>query len=361
MKQILTLFIFIIIIWALSCSDGTIPTATEPLVELKATYVTQRPVLDGETNEAVWENARPFYVHVEPADGTGEGFNLIFRAVWWKEWAKIGESWDDRAYLCMTISWPDEQKNIDKYQWQYSADEGKWSRSNNQSDWIILQWYNNSEYNDMWYWDAALTNPLGYAEDEFMLISTIDSVTTASLWIDGLNYLNDTSEEQNTWDLNYDDNLTPRDSTDDRPLWAWKKDVASMELTNPRIESGDASTSLLFKSDSDFLKNTPYLAPESNAVVPGFALEEPVADPADVMAAGKWNNGMWTVEMMRVASTTNSNDVAFSPDDRYYDQPFLVVVGNNSKTPLEAREIPLIISNNEVTLSFEYLAPQTSN
>jgi hypothetical protein len=340
-----------------SCSDGTIPTATEPLVELKATYVTQRPVLDGLTDESIWQSSKPFFVHVGPVDGVGKEYNIVFKAIWWKEWAQIAGEWDDRAYLGMTISWPDEQKDTEKYQWSYSADQEKWIRSNKQSDWLLLQWYSNSEYNDIWYWDSALTNPLGYAEDEYMLISNIDSVISASLWIDGLNYLNDTADEQNTWDLNYDDNLTPRDSTDDRPLWAWQNKVEDMELTRPRIQSNDPLNNWLFKKDSDFLKNTPYLQADATTRIPGFALEEPVSDAADIMAAGRWKDGMWTVELVRVAATLNPNDVAFSPDDRYYQQPFFIAVGDNAKNPVESANSSVILSQNAVVLSFEYLAP----
>ena len=360
MRAFLPLILYTIIIFFLACSDGTIPTATEPLVELKATYVTQRPVLDGHATEAIWEGSRPFYVHVEPRDGVGKEYNIEFKAIWWKEWAQIGGEWDERAYLGMVISWPDEQKDTEKNQWLYSADQERWVRSDKQSDWLIMQWYGTSEYNDIWYWDAALTNPLGYAEDEYMLISNIDSVITASLWIDGLNYLNDTKSEQNTWDLNYDDNLTPRDSTDDKPLWAWKNNVAEMELTKPRIPSDDPLNTWLFKKDADFLKNTPYSAADASTAIPGYALEEPTSDAADIMAAGRWQDGLWTVELVRVASTSNASDVAFSPDDRYYQQPFFVAIGDNEKTPIESANSSIRISFNTVVLSFEYLAPSTN-
>lgn len=357
MRIFFILILLIGLVLACACSDGTIPTATEPLVELKATYVTQRPVLDGLTNESIWENSKPFYVHVEPANGVGKEYNIVFRAIWWKEWAQIAGEWDDRAYLGMTVSWPDENKDTEKHQWSYLPDQERWVRSNKQSDWLILQWYSSSEYNDIWYWDAALTNPLGYAEDEYLLISDIDSVITASLWIDGLNYLNDTSEQQNTWDLNYDDNLTPRDSTDDKPLWAWQNLIGEMELTKPRIQSNDPLNTWLFKKDSDFLKNTPYLSADATTKIPGYALEEPVADAADIMAAGRWENGMWTVEFVRVASTSNPSDVAFSPDDRYYQQPFLIAIGDNVKNPVESPNTAVTVGQNTVVLSFEYLVP----
>lgn len=358
--KVYLLFFLIGIALFIACSDGTIPTATEPLVELKATYVTQRPVLDGLTDEATWEKSQPFYVHVEPANGKGKEFNIEFRAVWWKEWAFSGASWDERAYLGMSISWPDDGKNIDKHQWRYSAAEERWIRSNKQSDWLLIQWLGGSQLNDIWFWDAALTNPLGYAEDEYLLISTIDSIVTTSVWIDGLNYRNDTSTERNTWDLNYDDNLTPRDSTDDKPLYAWKAKTSELELTKPRIRSDDPLDSWLFFRDADFLKNTPYAEPEDGTVIPGYVLEEPRADAADIMAAGYWKEGYWTVELVRVSSTANPNDITFSPDDRYFQQPFVIAIGNNAKPPVKSDGANTLLSLNSVVLSFEYLVPSTN-
>ena len=102
--------------------------------------------------------------------------------------------------------------------------------------------------------------------------------------------------------------------------------------------------------------NTPYQNPDNGAVVPGFALEEPMATPGDILAAGRWDNGIWTVELLRVASTDDNRDVAFFPDERYFQQPFLIAIGNNSKTPLESQNVPYLISNYVVNLSFEFLA-----
>ncbi len=357
---LLILFSFGLVFMA--CSDGSIPTATAPLQELQAKYVDQRPVLDGIGNEALWEEARPYYVHVVPTEGKNKGqeFNIEFKAVWWKEWAKGKADWNERAYLALLISWPDAEKNIDKQHWEYLPDQSRWQRTNQQSDWLLLQWFSLSDRNDVWYWDAALTNPLGYAEDQYLLISQAeDSTQKASLWIDGLNYLNDTDTEQNTWDLNYDDNLTPRDSTDDKPLWAWVNTVGSAPPTKPRIySSDDAPNSFLFKSDADFLKNTPYAEPTTNVTVPGYALEEPKDDPADIMAAGNWQDGQWTVELVRSSATKHSNDISFSPDDRYFSQVFLVAIGNNKKSPLESSNDSIFLSRDQVVLSFEYIPPR---
>jgi hypothetical protein len=345
-----------------SCSDGTIPMPTDPLIELKATHVNGRPLLDGKADDSVWQNAQPFIVHLEKKTETGtDEFNMVFKAVWWSEWSLGRTKWEERPFVGILATWPDNEKNIDKNQWQFDPGTQKWQRSKNNSDWLFLRWFGLSEYNDIWFWDAALTNPMGYAEDEQMLFSVMeDSTIKASLWIDGLSYANDTSTAQNTWDLNYDDNLTPRDSSDDRPKWAWSADINTVPPSVPRIESdGTDRYSLLLRKDAAFLNKTPYAAPTTAVKVPGYVLEDPVENPADIMAAGRWENGQWNVELVRATTTGKTNDIILSPDDRYFTTTFFVAVGNNEKTPYEQDlSKNLFYTRNAVVLNFEFLPPR---
>ena len=354
MKQSLLLLISTTIALLFACGDGKIPTATEPLQELHAAYVTSRPYVDGSGSEQVWQNSRPFIVHIEKGQNGEESFNINFKAIWWKEWAKGATTWEEKAFLALLVTWPDDNKNIDKNAWLYDPTNSRWSKSQNQSDWLLFRWYSLSELSDLWYWDAAITNPLGYAEDQYlqtMLMS--DSTAKSIIWIDGLNYNNDTAMEQNTWDLNYDDNLTPRDSSDDKPKWAWKVATPSM----PRVvTSEEERTHFLLSSDIDFLRNTPYAKPTTAVTVPGYALEEPKDEPADIMAAGKWANGEWTVELVRAAATPQSNDVAFTPNDRWFAQLFYVFVGDDEKSPLDLGSSSIGLPMNRIVLSFEFVA-----
>jgi hypothetical protein len=346
----------------LACGSGEIPMPTDPVIDLEARYVGSRPRLDGRSDDAVWAEANPFYVHVEQGSGADRvEFNITFKAVWWKEWAMGSVDWDERAWLALLVSWPDDDKNIAKQQWTWRPDEKKWNRSQEQSDWMLIQWWNVTEYNDIWYWDAALTNPMGYAEDQKLLISQVtDTTTKVSLWIDGLNYNNDTADNQNTWDSNYNDNLTPRDSTDDGPLYAWAADVNLSPPTQPNVFSDpDERYDLLLRSDADFLTKTPYDSADQSVMVPGYVLESPKNDPADIMTAGRWENGNWTVELVRVAATGKANDVGFLPDDRYFSQLFFVAVGDNQKSPLEALGTGrMFISVHSARLNFQFIPPR---
>ncbi len=359
MKKLYVLLLLSIGIFLFSCGNGEIPSATGQLVELQAKYVTSRPQLDGLANDPVWEDTMPFIVHFDADETNGKEFNLTLRAIWWNDWAMSGSSgWGEKAYFAILATWPDDDKSIDKYVWKYNPADSTWTRSREQSDWLLFRWPSISAYNDVWYWDAALTNPLGYAEDAYVETVTLpDSTVKQRLWIDGLNFYNDTATERNTYDLNYDDNFTPRDSSDDKPKYAWKEDITTTPPSLPRIFSADEDRyHFLLRNEADFLKYTPYAEPTEAVTVPGYVLEDPVDHSADILAAGTWSNGQWTVEIVRAASTDESNDIVLNPNDRWFNQVIYVWVGNNEKSPIETGIEDTKFITKSIVLNFEYVA-----
>ena len=66
-------------------------------------------------------------------------------------------------------------------------------------------------------------------------------------------------------------------------------------------------------------------------------LEEPKDQPADIMAAGRWDKETetWTLELARTSATDQANDIGFNVDDRYFRQAFYLTVGDNVMSPLE--------------------------
>jgi len=361
MKKIALLAWIGIAIFIFSCGEGVIPSATEPLIELQAKYVTARPQLNGIGDDPVWQESRPFIVHFDASETGGKELNITFKAIWWKEWSQEGTGWSDKAYLGLLVSWPDDDKNIDKYAWHYNPADSTWQRSREQSDWLYFRWPTTSDYDDVWIWDAALTNPLGYAEDAY--IETIvlpDSTRNAQLWIDGLNFFNDTATERNTYDINYNDNFTPRDSSDDKPKYAWKEDIKVNPPSLPRIYSTvEDRNHFLMADEADFLKYTPYAEPTEPVMIPGYVLEDPIDHPADVLAAGTWSDGEWTVEIVRPASTNESNDISLNPSDRWFSQPFYIWVGDNEKSPIETGIEDIKYLLKPVILNFEYVVSNT--
>lgn len=355
---------FIISLAFIACSEGTIPTAVEPLVELQAKYVTSRPAIDGVLDEAHWEEAASYLVHIGQVDPkTGQivgGYNVEMKAIWWKEWG-YNQVWSEQSYVSVSLRWPDEDKNLDKDFWQYNSTDTTWTRTNTGSDWFLVSWYS-----DMWYWDAALTNPVGYMEDQFIESFQInDSVDVYQFNVDGLRFLNDIESQNNCWDLNYNDNMTPRDSTDDFPMKIWRNDPNSVAPVLPRVFSAELERQqFLLNEDAEFMVNaytTPYKSLSEPITVPGYILEDPLNSSGDIMAAGKWENGYWTVELARPCKTADENDMSFNPDSRYTSYYFSLIVGNNSHSPLRERtldkeaERQILQLDNFVRLTFEFI------
>ena len=331
----------------LACDSGEIVTAVEPLVELHAKYITSRPVVDGFSNETFWQKTPSYIIHVYERSNDGSvieaetGFNVTIKAVWWKDWMATGSGdWVERPFFAMLINWPDDAKNIEKNVWHYDAQDSNWTYSDSGSDWLLFTWGSFTDYTDLWYWDAALTNPLGYAEDQYVENVEVDSNNFVELFnIDGANILNDYGDFQNTWDKNYNDNLTPRDSTDDYPKMAWKFNIDSIAPFLPRVYSSeDEKNNFLFAHDADLIENTPYLNVDSAISIPGYILQDPIGPSSDIVTAGRYENGYWTVELVRPAATTDDAnlDIGFEPTIRYIDYYFNILIGNNAKSPYEA-------------------------
>jgi|GEM_PF-2132384 len=362
------LLTFSIILTILACSEGTIPTAVEPLVELQATYITTRPVVDGVMDEAVWDQASSYLVHIGQRDPrTGQiigGYNVQMKALWWRDWG-FGQTWAEQPYVAIALTWPDDDYNILKNGWHYHPADSIWTRDNNGSDWFLINWFSFSSISDLWYWDAALTNPVGYLEDQYIEDFQINDSTEVSQFnIDGLRFLNDISDQNNCWDLNYNDNMTPRDSTDDYPMKVWRANPNEVLPTLPRIYSEDSDRRvLLLHQDAEFMPSafqTPYAELNDSITVPGYILQDPLNSSADIIAAGKYSNGFWTVELVRACKTSDENDVVFNPESRYSNYYFYLFIGDNSHAPLQrniSQEVKrqLVSDVQPVSLTFEFV------
>jgi len=364
--------LILLLIMILACGEGTIPTAVDPLIELQAAYAKDRPVIDGVTDEVLWEQTKSYLVHIGERDlRTGQivgGYNVEMKALWWREWGFSG-AWGEQSYVAISLSWPDEDKNIEKDTWRYNPADTSWAREKIGSDWFIINWYSTGALTDLWYWDAALTNPMGYLEDQYIeRFQVNDSTEIYRFNIDGLRYLNDISTQNNGWDINYNDNMTPRDSTDDFPMKIWQNDPQQAVPTLPRVYSSeDERMEFLLNQDAGFMQNaftTPYAVLTEPVTVPGFMLEDPLNSSADIMAAGKYANGYWTVELVRACVTQDEGDTVFNPDSRYSSYYFSLIMGDKSHAPLEPTLDPesqqvLLQTANMVRLTFEFVTSAT--
>ena len=164
---------------------GPSPQAAE-MINLTSSKVNSAPGIDGSGTDAQWENAKAIKVQAE------DGPEIVIKSVFTE---------DEIFFL---VQWEDLSESIDKDQWVY--DGAKWNIKQEEridetlkvadTDRLGFQWpvkdaafikeftekgckaachspekedkmYNSSpgQISDIWRWDAALTNPLKFADD----------------------------------------------------------------------------------------------------------------------------------------------------------------------------------------------------
>ncbi len=351
-----------------ACSNGELPTALAPPQELYAPFIANEqdlPVLDGRREEAAWKSAPVYRVFLNNQNGgvnlPARGILTEWQAVWWRVIVKItpvNSTRSDTAFAShvgIVVTWPDADKNLDPQPWSYDPATATWSQNRQGVDWLLITWPTAAVHLDLWFWDAARTNPMGYFQD-MVLEGMIEGnrVVPLHVAIDGLNFFNDRDSLRNTWDANYNDNNTPRDSSDDRPRWAWKDDP---EMTPPPLppvySSRDENRRFLLDSVAVLLAQSAYANPRTAVAVPGAVLQRPAGSAADIRAFGRHENGRWTLEFVRRAKASDGHDVVLNPTARYFSQSLAVALGNNAATPFDRAAAPFNIDNS-LMLSFEF-------
>jgi hypothetical protein len=354
--------------FGLGCSSGELPSAIDPPQELYAPFLAQErdiPVLDGRRDDTAWQNAPVYRVFLTNQNGgvnlPAAGVLMEWQAVWWKvivDTTLVSPTVIDTtfaSYIGFVATWLDEDKSIEPRQWTYNPTTASWLPDTQGSDWLLIFWATAADNTDLWFWDAATTNPMGYFQDMVLEgVATADGVLPLYVAIDGLNFFNDTATQRNTWDPNYDNNNTPSDSSDDRPRMAWKDDPAATPPPLPPVYSSpDENQHFLLDSTAVSLASSPYANPGAAVTVPSAVLQRPAGGSADIRAYGRHENGQWTVEFVRIAKATDDHDVVLNPTTRYFSQTLAVALGNNTSTPFASEAAPLQIDN-LLNLSFEF-------
>lgn len=346
---------------SLGCGSGEIPSAVEQPQEVHARFVTTPPVFDGRGDDAAWQQAAAYKVFVDNNSGgfslPENGVLLEFKALWWKA-SVIDTSSNDTSeviHIGFLVTWPDAEKNVDRDRWTYDPTTQRWTQSEEGADWLMIVWNTAAKNTDLWYWDAAATNPMGCFDDmEVEGFDTGVDIVPLLIRIDNLNYFNDTPTAQNAWDLNYDDNKTPRDFTDDSPRYAWTNDPKQIPPSLPPVYSqSDENMHFLLDREAAVLASSAYKAPIDQVAVPAYYLEQPAGGAADVRVYGRHENGRWTLEFFRPATGSNTSDVPFNPEERFFSQNFSVALGNNAPIPFSGELASLTITNNTL-LTFEF-------
>jgi len=273
-------------------NESTILTAGRTLEEI---------VIDGQNSENSWSDVKKLTITIQ--DGSIGQIDVELKALY------------DDNYVYLYISWPDSTKSTYKSHWTYNGDNNRWYQKEDEDRIAILWNVNNSikafdiggcamtchgdrkstnavnEIGDMWQWEASRSNPVGYAEDNY-LDHNVD-----------ISYLGGSALHRDEYtDGGYNENYNLSNS---RPMF----------MQNPGIPPSAGPEFLLRGEKSAF--NATYRDPVNEIkwsdgdTIPGYILEKPTGSRGDIEAKGSWNEGRWNVEFKRKLITGNNDDVEF--------------------------------------------------
>ena len=276
------------------------------------TAVNETPTLDG----------------IDTGDWTGDsivtGNGVTMKAAYDGSSFYLFAQWNDSTFT----------EGVNKNQWRFSG--GLWSQSGNE-DQIAIMWdlgttpqgaqcatmchpprmYTSEGTVDVWHWKATRSNPMGYSDDMYLIAIQDTTAGGETLLGDGGN---------DTYDDNSDGGPTPVFMANADP--------------NARVDFlvRDGATLIAFDPYGVMTAHSVKIAVDwadsgwmDAATIAGYVHEIPDSSSGDVHAAGLYQSGVWTVELMRSLTTMGPNDdardVQFDPANSYN---FTVAIWDNS-------------------------------
>lgn len=203
----------------------------------------------------------------------------------------------DGQYLYISATWSDSTKNVHKNKLSYNG--STWSKSGDEDRIAFFFDMGQTGSNgpscvaachgdgkmrtdfgrlDLWHWKAVRSNPMGYVDDNF---------------VDSLDRQGDPGTSASTDNLLVNGHPTYMSVNDPHANVEFLlKDSSALNAFDPFGVMTTHSKSLSTNFDS--------LASFNNGdFVSGYLLRVPSGDRASVMSAGRWNNGVWTVEFKK--------------------------------------------------------------
>jgi PAS domain S-box-containing protein len=264
--------------------------------------------LDGHALEDDWRDANDLVITVQ--DGSIGKVEVSLKALY------------DQDNLFIFATWPDATKSVEKDSWIF--DGKQWNLTGNE-DRIAFLWniddsisgfniggcamlchgdrmHTNdpSELGDLWHWKAGRTNPIGYAEDEWIDDTVVEGYTEsareAAFYVDG---------SQTIENEGYIKNIN---SGGDGPKYyepAPQDPADSQFIFLSEVENGETV---------EVKENTRF---NTNDSIPGYILRKPPENRGDIEAKGLWLGGRWQVEFRRKLNTGYDNDVQFDISKTY--------------------------------------------
>lgn len=273
---------------------------------LSASKIKEPITIDGLANEPAWQKTPHLKTNVR--SGSIGDIEATLHALY------------DDDYFYLHVEWPDPTMSASKNQW-LRTDEG-WSKGNDEDRFSIIWNIDDSvkgfniagcamlchgdrmftndadERADVWHWKAGRTNPVGYADDQFMNSIVVEEDSPAHAEWTGRH--SDPKSSGGYISNKNSKGTGPRYYEPD-PL----DDEDGLFITKDEIDSGEAVELL------------PGTTLPPGTTVPGYILEKPVGSRGDIQAAGVWKDGKWSLELKRKLATNTSDDVHFDISDTY--------------------------------------------
>ena len=176
--------------------------------------------------------------------------------------------------------WPDDSE-VSKYilDSRNGADwwDGKWSAVKTEDEVAALQ--EAGVFLDLWHWRAHRSHPLGYSDNQYVLEGRNSDGTRSSF---KTNFVSDTGLPEFMYD----------------PVKTGFVALKFDDLINGRLSQDD----YYYLSTENAVEFDPDYNWQNGDAIPRRLLREPEGSQASIMSAGKWENGRWTVELMRSLS-----------------------------------------------------------
>lgn len=243
--------------------------------------VSQEPSIDGAGNDSVWQQAKP----IKTLDYSSMR-EITIRSVHTKN------------KIFFLAEYPDAAPSMTQKSLGWDYEEGIYKQLNDREDCFIFKWLmtgtslrfkdRKPHTADIWYWKAARTNPLGYADDKYQDVSFEDHGLSSLL-----------------------------EKAGQKPLYVTRH--------------GDLGEPVYHESPAfDY----------SGDVVSKYRLLAPTGSRADVKATGVWKNGKWTIEFSRQLDTQHPDDIQFKIGRRYtFGVGLYELVGMDKITPEYAQPL----------------------
>ncbi len=306
-------------------------------------------VLDGIADQA-WESAKPLAITVDelPYQPNNGYTGMISTTV------TLKSLYDDQ-YVYFLISYQDPTKSLERFPWVKQAD-GSWKKLANKDS----TGHDNTYYEDKFamFWDI---NSKDFAADGCMVACHLDEPGDTSA---GRKYTATAGETIDMWHAKYvrtmpmgmfddqfvDNNTDPKANAG----WGRKNDTApkfgAYRNNDNAAKTAPAFMNLNANADDRYYvipsKKVPFVDTfQEGAVVPGIEIAPLAGGRADILARNHYENGVWTLEVMRALKTEGENadsqDVQFTETNKSY--PFGIAVFDNSQINHLYHEQPLFL------------------